>query len=231
MQGDSNRIALVAGANGMVGLALVRVLIDSGDYSRVIALTRRALSIESPRLANRILRFANLESEMKGLACHDAYCCLGTTRGEAGSQQAFRAVDHDLALSFARGAQAAGAQTLAVVSSVGADPASRNFYLRTKGETEVALEALRYRALYLLQPGLLLGTRRQRRLVETLARWTLPLFNPLLQGKYTRYRAIDARLVAAAMRAAARSGRGGVHRYSYASMLSLARTGRLPARV
>lgn len=231
MQGDSNRIALVAGANGMVGLALVRVLIDSGDYARVIALTRRPLAIESPRLVNRILRFANLETEMKGLACHDAYCCLGTTRHEAGSQAAFRAVDHDLVLAFARGAQAAGAQTLVVVSSIGADRNSRNFYLRIKGETEAALEALRFRALYLLQPGLLLGARRQRRLLETLARYTLPLLNPLLLGKYARFRAINAQAVAAAMRAAARSGRAGVQRYSYESMQSLARTGRLPVRM
>lgn len=231
MQAEGNRIALVAGANGMVGLALVRVLVDSGDYTRVIALSRRPLSIESPRLVNRILRFASLEIEMKGLVCHDAYCCLGTTRREAGSQQAFGAVDHDLVLSFARGAQAAGAQTLVVVSSVGAERASRNFYLRIKGETEAALEALRFRALHLLQPGLLLGARKQRRLIETLARWTLPLFNPLLLGKYTRYRAIDARVVAAAMRAAARRGRAGVQRYTYASMQSLASTGRLPARM
>jgi uncharacterized protein YbjT (DUF2867 family) len=231
MQADNNRIALVAGANGMVGVALVRTLVDSGDYTRVIALTRRPLSIDSPRLVNRILPFKALENEMKGLACHDAYCCLGTTRREAGSQQAFRAVDHDLVLSFARGAQAAGAQTLVVVSSIGADRASGNFYLRIKGETETALEALRFRALHLLQPGLLLGERRQRRLVETLARWTLPLFNPLLLGNYARYRAIEARVVAAAMRAAARSGRAGVLRYTYVAIQSLARSGRASARV
>jgi uncharacterized protein YbjT (DUF2867 family) len=153
MQAEVNRIALVAGANGMVGVALVRTLVDSGDYSRVIALTRRPLPLESPRLVNRTLRFTALESEMKGIACHDAFCCLGTTIKEAGSQQAFRAVDHDLILSFARGAQAAGAQTLSVVSSIGAHSASRNFYLRVKGETETALEALRFKALHLLQPA------------------------------------------------------------------------------
>lgn len=230
MQSESNRIALVAGANGLVGVALVRKLIASGDYTRVIALTRRPLPFESPRLVNRTLRFAALENEMQGLACQDAYCCLGTTRQEAGSAAAFRAVDHDLVLAFARGAQAAGAQTLVVVSSVGADRASRNFYLRVKGETEVALEALRFRALHLLQPGLLLGERRQWRLAEALARWTMPLLNPLLLGQYARFRAVDARVVAAAMRAAARSGRAGVHRYTYTAIQNLARSGQNAAR-
>ena len=230
MSADTNRVALVAGANGMVGVALVRTLIDSGDYTRVIALTRRPLPLESPRLVNRILRFAALENEMKGLVCQDAYCCLGTTRKEAGSPAAFRAVDHDLVLAFARGALAAGAQSLAVVSSVGADRASRNFYLRVKGETEVALEALRFRTLHLLQPGLLLGERRQWRLGEMLLRWTMPLCNPLLLGKYARFRAVHAQVVAAAMRAATRSGRAGVQRYTYAAIQNLARSGKSAAR-
>ncbi len=231
MQADTQRIALVAGANGMVGTALVRTLVDSGDYTRVIALTRRPLALESPRLVNRILRFAALENEMQGLACHDAYCCLGTTLREAGSPAAFRAVDHDLILSFARGAQAAGAQCLVVVSSAGADSSSANFYLRVKGETEAALEALRWRALHLMQPGLLLGERQQSRLGESLARWTLPLLNPLLLGRFERYRAIGARVVAAAMLAAARTGRGGVLRHTYASLQSLARSDKLAPRM
>lgn len=231
MQADTQRIALVAGANGMVGLALVRALVDSGDYTRVVALTRRPLALESPRLVNRILRFASLENEMQGLSCHDAYCCLGTTLREAGSPAAFRAVDHDLILSFARGAQTAGAQCLAVVSSAGADRSSGNFYLRVKGETEVALEALRLRALHLMQPGLLLGERRQWRLGESLARWSLPLLNPLLLGRFERYRAINARVVAAAMCAAARTDRAGVLRHTYAGLQSLARTGKFAPRV
>ena len=87
---------MVAGASGMVGAELVRELVASGDYRRVIALSRRPLPIESPRLVNRILRFENLESDLRGLACDDAYCCLGTTLRQAGSQQSFSAVDHDL---------------------------------------------------------------------------------------------------------------------------------------
>ena len=222
MQTEGGPVALVAGANGMVGAELVRVLVASGDYKRVIALSRRPLPIEAPRLVNRILRFDNLENDLRGVACDDAYCCLGTTLREAGSQQAFRAVDHDLVLRFARFAQAAGAKTLVVVSAAGASAASRNFYLRVKGETELALEALRFRSLHLLQPSLLLGPRRQWRAAEALARVLMPLVNPLLLGKLERWRAISARQVAAAMRSAARSGRLGVQRYSWRALRAMA---------
>ena len=215
-------MALVAGASGMVGTELVRVLAASGDYRRVIALSRRPLPIESPRLVNRILRFENLETDLRGLVCDDAYCCLGTTLRQAGSQQAFRAVDHDLILRYARFAQAAGARTLVVVSAAGAAPESRNYYLRVKGETELALETLRFRSLHLLQPSLLLGPRRQWRPAEGLARVFMPLVNPLLLGSMEHWRAISAANVAAAMRAAARSGRLGVQRYSWRALRAMA---------
>ena len=224
-------MALVAGASGMVGRELLRVLADSSDYRRVVALSRRPLPFEAPRLANRIIRFENIENDLRGVACDDAYCCLGTTIRAAGSQQAFRAVDHDLVLHYARFAQAAGAKTFLTVSAAGALPESRNFYLQVKGETELALTALRFRGLHLMQPSLLLGARSEWRPAEALARTLLPLLNPLLLGRYQRWRAIPARTVAAAMCAAAASGIAGVHRHTWRSMQSLARDGRLPMRV
>jgi len=230
MQAETNRIALVAGASGMVGLALVRHLASRSDYARIIALSRRPLPIESPRLANRIIRFENMETELRGLSCDDAYCCLGTTLRAAGSQQAFRAVDHDLVVRFARLAQGAGAKALVAVSSAGAAPDARNFYLRVKGETESALEALRLRSLYLLQPGLLLGARAQWRPAEALGRVFMPLLNPLLLGRYECWRGVDVEIVAAAMRTAALSGRLGVHRYSGRALQALARSGKAPVR-
>lgn len=222
MQTETGAVALVAGASGLVGTELVRVLATSGDYRRVIALSRRPLSIEATRLANRILRFENLEQDLRGTTCDDAYCCLGTTLRQARTQQAFHAVDHDLVLRFARFAQAAGARTLVVVSAAGAAAGSRNFYLRVKGETELALEALHFRSLHLMQPSLLLGSRKQWRTVEMLGRVFMPLVNPLLLGRYEQWRAVPARTVATAMRTAARSGRLGVHRHTWRSLRILA---------
>jgi uncharacterized protein YbjT (DUF2867 family) len=231
MQTEAGRVALVAGASGMVGRELLRLLADDNNYRRVLALSRRPLSFEAPRLANRIIRFENIETELSGLICDDAYCCLGTTIRAAGSQQAFRAIDYDLVLHYARFALAAGAKTCVVVSAVGALPESRNFYLQVKGETELALMALRFRSLHLMQPSLLLGARSEWRPTEALARVLLPLCYPLLLGRYERWRAIPARTVAAAMCGAAASGITGVHRHTWRAMQSLARDGRLPTRV
>lgn len=231
MQAEANRVALVAGASGMVGLALVRHLIASGEYTRVIALSRRPLPVEAPRLANRIIRFAAMENELRGLSCDDAYCCLGTTLRAAGSPQAFRAVDYDLVLRFARLAQTAGARALVTVSAAGAAPDARNFYLRVKGEAELALEALRFRSLHLMQPALLLGPRAEWRPAEALGRMVMPLLNPLLLGRYERWRAVDVGTVAAAMRAAALSGRLGVQRYTWRALRTLAHTGKGPTRL
>ena len=183
MQTEAGRVALVAGANGMVGLQLLRALVDANSYRRVIALTRRPLLMEAPRLVNRIIRFQDLDAELRGVSCDDAFCCLGTTRRAAGSQAAFRVIDHDLVLRFASWVQGAGAQTLVCITSAGAAPGSRNFYLRVKGETELALEALRFRSLHLMRPGLILGERAQWRTTEMIGRVFMPLVNPLLLGQ------------------------------------------------
>lgn len=231
MQTGAGRVALVAGASGMVGHELLRALAAGGAYQRIIALSRRPLSFEAPRLVNRIIRFETIDNDLRGLVCDHAYCCLGTTLREAGSPQAFRAVDHDLVLHYARFAQSGGAKTLIAVSSAGAAPEARNFYLQVKGVTELALMALRFRALHLMQPSLLLGSRKEWRPTEALARVLMPVLNPLLLGRYERWRAIPARTVAAAMCAAAALGTPGVYRHTWPALQSLARTGRLPARV
>jgi uncharacterized protein YbjT (DUF2867 family) len=220
-----SKVALLAGATGLVGRTLLDILLEAGDFSRVVAVTRRPLAREHPRLANRTVQFDKITAQFAGFTCHTAFCCLGTTIRAAGSEQAFRKVDVDHVLAVARLAQAAQAQRFIVVSAVGANARSTNFYLRTKGEMEEALIAMKLTALDILQPSLLLGWRGELRPLELVATALAPLVNPLLMGKYAVYRGIPVRTVALAMLGAARSGRRGVSRYSYAGMLALARKG------
>jgi uncharacterized protein YbjT (DUF2867 family) len=219
------KIALLAGASGLTGGYALDALLEAPDISRVLAISRRPLGREHSRLANRIVQFERLEAQLKGMSCNVALCCLGTTRRRAGSQRAFRAVDVDAVLAFARAAQAAGARRFVVISSVGADPASRNFYLRTKGEMESQLEEMRFESLDILQPSILLGWRREMRPLELIAATLMPLANPLLGGNYMPYRGIAASAVAAAMLGAIRSGRRGVQRYTWEGIRALARVG------
>jgi uncharacterized protein YbjT (DUF2867 family) len=223
MAESPGRVALVAGSSGMIGAQLLPLLLQAPQYTRVHALSRRPLPFDHPRMANRVVRFeASLQAQLKGLQCQDAFCCLGTTMRDAGSQSAFRAVDRDLVLEFSQLALSCGAERLVVVTAVGANAASKNFYLRVKGETEKALEGLRFRALDILQPSLLLGSRREQRLQGLAAQAGMWLVNPLLLGSWARYRAIAANTVAAAMCGAAASGRRGVYRYTYDGIVSLA---------
>jgi uncharacterized protein YbjT (DUF2867 family) len=219
------RVAVVAGGSGLVGSALLPLLLRAPEYARVHALSRRPLPLESGKLANRVVRFdAPLEPQLKGVRCHDAFCCLGTTLRSAGSPAAFRAVDFNLVLAFARAALALGAERFALVSSVRANAESRTLYLSVKGETEQAIEALRFRSLYILQPSLLLGLRRQHRTLELIAQPLMLALAPLLTGALAAYRPISAAQLAAAMLGAVRSGKAGVYRYTYPALRRLAST-------
>jgi uncharacterized protein YbjT (DUF2867 family) len=213
---------MLAGATGLVGGLLLKALLDAPDYGRVYALTRRPFGKEHPRLANRVVVFARMAEQLKGLTVHDAFCCLGTTIAEAGSQEAFREVDVEAVLQFARAARAAQATRFVVVSSVGADLASSKFYLRTKAEMEQEVCSLGFPSVDILQPSLLLGPRRQLRALEFTGRIFAPLINPLLTGSREIYRAIPAETVARGMLGAARRGARGVYRYTYGAIRQLA---------
>ena len=220
---NEQKTVLLAGASGFVGNLALTTLLESPDIARVHAVTRRPLGREHPRLANRIVSFEQMETQLKGLTCHAALCSLGTTIRQAGSQEAFRQADIDAVLAFARTAKAAQAQRFVVVSSAAADSTSKNFYLRTKGEMEEALQGLGFPSLDILQPSLLLGWRGEIRPLELLGAVFMPLVNPFLVGKREHYRAISARTVANAMVGATRSGRRGVQRYTYSGIQALAR--------
>ena len=223
MADGDTKIILLAGASGLTGERTLDALLEAPDVSRVIAVSRRALGRENSRLANRIVKFDGIEAQLKGVTCDAALCCLGTTLRQAGSQQGFRAVDVEAVLAYARAAKAANARRFVVISSVGANPGARNFYLRTKGEMEEELESLGFESLDILQPSILLGWRAEMRPLEFLGVVLMPLVNPLLAGKYQNYRGIAARTVGAAMLGATRSGRRGVQRYTWAGIEALAR--------
>jgi uncharacterized protein YbjT (DUF2867 family) len=213
---------MVAGATGMVGGLVLKTLLEAPDYTRVYALTRRPFNSEHPRIANRVVTFDRMAEQLKGLTAQDAYCCIGTTRAAAGSDEAFRDVDLDAVVSFAQGARALQATRLIVLSSVGADARSKNLYLRTKGEMEVAVSSLGFQSVDILQPSLLLGPRKEFRPIEVTGRIFAPLINPLLTGTREMYRAIPAEVVAKAMLGASRRGAKGVYRYTHSGIRQLA---------
>lgn len=164
------------------------------------ALTRREAPM--PRGARMDMLVADTSGWPEAVAAitPDAViCALGTTLRQAGSEQAFRAVDYDLVLSLAKAAREAEVANFVLVSSTGADAQGKVFYLRVKGEIEAAVTKLRLRRLDILRPGLLRGSRvGSTRPLETLGKLASPLTDLFLHGDNRRFRSIDAKTVASA---------------------------------
>jgi uncharacterized protein YbjT (DUF2867 family) len=205
----AQRIALIAGATGLVGRQCLPLLLER--YERVVALGRRAALPAHERLAEHVVDFERLAEHAELLRGDDLFCCLGTTIKAAGSQEAFRRVDHDYVVELARLASGKDVRRFFLVSALGADAGSRVFYNRVKGETEDALRQLPFFAVHIVRPSLLLGDRDESRPAERLGQVFGRLAGPLFIGPLAPYRAIPAADVAATLVACADSDATGVH--------------------
>lgn len=193
------RIGLV-GATGLIGRTLIEIT-SAGEVARIVGIARR--EIDMPEGARMELFVAQTEKWGEVLAAvkpKALICALGTTWRKAGkSQESFRAVDQDLVLETARVAHAAGVPNMVMISAAGSDPASKNFYLQVKGETEALVSKVGFKRLDILRPGLLRGSREDDfRFAEKMALTFSPVIEPLLPAKYDAFRPIDAQLVAEA---------------------------------
>ncbi len=205
------RTALLAGATGLVGHALLSLLLASKHYRGVHVLLRRAAADikVSPKLKVHHVDFAMLPAAFPTV--DDVFIALGTTIKVAGSEAAFRQVDFDFVVNTARAARAVGATRLAVVSALGADAKSRVFYNRVKGEMQVAIAQLGYESVVIAQPSMLLGDRAA---LGQPARggeiWVARLLGPLGWMVPKGVRPIPARAVASALLAAILDTKPGV---------------------
>ncbi len=212
------RVVLLAGATGLVGRELLHQLLEHPQTQHLHVLLRRASpAIDAhPKLELHVVDFAHLRRLPR---VDDVYIALGTTIKTAGSQEAFRQVDHGHVLAIARAAREAGARHLAIVSALGADRSSRVFYNRVKGEMEADAAALGYESVCFAQPSLLMGDRaslgQPTRPGEV---WASRLLRPVMPLVPKGVRPIEADDVAAALISATLAGRHGVHRLPSARM-------------
>ncbi|WOP14771.1 NAD(P)H-binding protein [Ottowia sp. SB7-C50] len=205
----TGKTVLLAGATGLVGRELLAALLADPAVAAVHALGRRALDVQHPKLTSHVVDFAALPSLPR---IDEAYVALGTTIKVAGSQAAFRAVDLDAVTAVARAAQSAGATKLGIVSAMGADPSSRVFYNRVKGEMEQKVRALGIDTTVFARPSLLEGDRaslqQPRRPAE---RWLQAAMRALRPVTPANLRAIAARDVAVSLIEALRTRAPGAH--------------------
>ena len=181
------RVALLAGASGLVGGHLLRLLLEDPWWERVVSVGRREVDVRHQKLEQRIVDF----TEVGDLpAVDDAFCALGTTIKKAGSQSAFRSLDHDAVVALARAARQSGATRFLHVTAMGADAGSRVFYNRVKGETERDVAAVGIATTVAFRPSILDGDREESRPAEQVGLVVMRALAPVL-GKLRPTRAED----------------------------------------
>jgi len=188
----SPRNCLVAGSTGLIGNLLTKELVKSNN--NVIALCRHRLTS-----TNNLLTYCKIDLEdeesFKDLFTNisDVFICLGTTIKNAGSQENFRKIDVDYCFSLAKAASLAKVPNISIVTSIGADSSSKNFYLKCKGEIENKISNLDFKSLSIYRPGLLIGARQEKRFAESIGQFLQPwLVDTFLRGSAKKYRSVKA---------------------------------------
>jgi len=193
------RKTLIAGATGAIGSVLLELLNESDQFSEIHCIGRREPSISSEKIKAHIVRYDELDQLDYQQPIDDVFCAIGTTIQAAGSVEGFKKVDRDYVHQVGKLAQRLNAKTCSVVSAIGANAESSNFYNQTKGEAEALLKSLGLSSLRLFRPSLLHGSRDAFRLKEVVGVVALTIMTPLLQGPWKKYRTIRVEQVAKAM--------------------------------
>ena len=192
--------AVVFGATGLVGKELIMALLENMDFGNVTAVVRKQSILTNPRLKQiKLSDFSKLMDLRDKLKAGIFFCCVGTTIKTAGSKEEFARVDLEIPKEIARLAESLEIPSLVAISSIGADAGSSNFYLRTKGEMEIAVREIYHGNLKFVRPSLLMGNRDEFRFGEKVSAAFMKGFGWLFAGPFKKYKGIYASDVARAM--------------------------------
>lgn len=207
------KTAIIIGSSGLTGSQLLKALLTSNVYEKVISFVRKGSKISHPKLIQHVVDFDNPESYQDLIEGNDMFCCMGTTIKKAGTEEAFEKVDLHYPVQFAKVAVNRGIKQYSIISSIRANAKSGNFYLRTKGRCEEELRKLPFQSISIFRPSLLLGNRKEFRLGEKLGEYAMKIFGIFFVGKLKRYKPVDVKKVAYAMFNIAQENTVGYHIY------------------
>jgi uncharacterized protein YbjT (DUF2867 family) len=211
---DRNKVAVIAGASGLVGGHLLNFLIDSKDYDLIRVITRKKLSIINDKVKQYIIDFDNPDSYKNLIQGDDLFLCLGTTMKKAGSQSAFHKVDYTYTTDLAKCGAVNGISNIFLISAMGANSKSLFFYNRVKGDAENYIGQLsQYESLHFFRPSLLLGERTEKRKGEEVGAVIGQFFRSLLGRIGANYHPIEAKKVAKYVYQTALNPSKGIHIY------------------
>jgi uncharacterized protein YbjT (DUF2867 family) len=212
--------ALVIGATGLVGRELVQLILHDIRFQKAVVFGRRSLEMKHEKLEEYIIDF-DYPNEWKHLVTGDVlFSVLGSTKREAGSKKNQYKIDYSYQYQFAVAASENQVPVYVLISAASADPESRFFYIRMKGELERDVKSLGFKAFHIIQPGFLHGQREKERAGEKFIVSVLNMLNAV--GLFNKYRPVDGRTVAKAMVQAAGSTRSGIYTYVWDQVFELA---------
>ena len=210
--------ALIAGATGLVGNAILQQLMADNQYEKIIITTRKLIDVKHPKLIQQQIDFDSIESFKLGCRVDDVFCALGTTIKTAGSQDAFYKVDYTYVVNLGKWCVANGVKRFLIVSAMGASSKSGIFYNRVKGEMETAVSQLNIPQKQVFRPSLLMGNRTEKRGGEKIAQLVMGGLGFLFAGPLLKYKGIHADIVAKAMINAAKADGMGFKIYDSGEM-------------
>lgn len=195
----NNKTALVFGASGLTGNFVVEHLLHDDNYDVIKVFVRKEQNVISGKIKQIIFTSENIEQISDQITGDHLFCCIGTTIKKAGSKQSFLKTDHDLVEKIAKIASDNKVKSFVVISSIGANHNSRNFYLNTKGKMEESIKTFTFDNLSIVRPSMLMGIRTEKRMMEEVGKVIAQFVAPIMVGKIKKYRPIHASTVATAM--------------------------------
>ncbi len=213
------KTAIIIGATGLVGSTLVEQILENPAYSKVVLLLRKPLNISHPKLVQEVIDFDKPDTTK--IVGDDLFCAMGTTLAKAGSKEAQYKIDCTYPYEIGKIAKENGVKQYILVSAVGANFDSSNFYLRTKGDLERKIESIGFQNFVSVRPSMLLGNRGEFRLGEKIGTVLSNVLSPLLFGGLRKYHGIEAADVAKSMQLFANQGLIGVKYVEYDEMMNV----------
>ena len=221
----NEQAAVIIGASGLIGTELIEQMLHDDHFSTVRVLVRRKLAISHPKLQQEIIDFNDLADYTNKFGRGDSiFSCIGTTQKKVkGDKAAYEKIDHDIPVHAAQIGLGNGFKKFLIVSSVGADASSSNFYLQLKGKTENDIKRFAFESISFFRPSMLLGKRNESRPFENLLQGGISFISSFLFGSLVKYHSIKARDVADAMIAESKQTKPGIHILEYTDMMKLIR--------
>lgn len=194
-----SKTAVIAGSSGLVGTELLHQLCANKAFSSVILLVRRPSGFIHTKVKEVIVDFDYIENYTEHIKGDVFFSCLGSTRKKTPDKRRYYQIDHNYPLHLAHLASANGMKQFHIISAVGANPKSSNFYIKMKGEIEKDIARISFESVHIYRPSFLAGNREENRLGEKLGLAVFTLINPILLGPLKKYRSIHAADIAKAM--------------------------------